>query len=101
LCGSELVCQSEKLGGNGERPLLGHRWALDQQLETGPAEAENTRRQPVVPFSPQRDELFTRIEALYSTRVEVRILAQDSKDLVWDELWAELAPLSALRLTQM
>ena len=69
--------------------------------------------QPVAP-SPQSDEVFTRIEALYSTPVELayprlvelqprleelnrqfapRVIADDEKDSVWDELWAALAPL--------
>jgi hypothetical protein len=71
-------------------------------------------RLPVVPLSPEQDELFTRIESLYSTRVEVayptlvelqprleeletrfapRDIAEDDKESVWGDLWAALAPL--------
>ncbi len=70
--------------------------------------------QPVAQLSPEQDELFTRIEALYSTRVELaypalvelqpglqgldqrfapRAISDDEKDASWDELRAALAPL--------
>jgi hypothetical protein len=69
--------------------------------------------QPVAP-SPLGDEVFERIEALYSTPVEIayptlvelqprldelnrqfapRTIAENAKDSVWDELRAALAPL--------